>query len=61
MESIIKYGDDQDLIRQVKASPSSEVTTWVPVNRIAHILIQNGGLTFSEAMDLGLMKEKEGK
>ena len=55
MESIIKYGDDQDIIRQVKASPPSEVKTWVPVNEVAKILIQNGGLTFNEAMNFGLM------
>ena len=57
MESIIKYGDDQDIIRQVKASPPSEVKTWVPVNEVAKILIQNGGLTFNEAMNFGLMKQ----
>ena len=55
--SLVKYGQDLDIVRQVKTSPPSEVTTWVPVNEIAKILIQNGGLTFNEAMNFGLMKQ----
>ena len=54
--SLVKYGQDLDIIRQIKASPPSEVKTWVPVNEIAKILIQNGGLTFNAAMNFGLMK-----
>ena len=55
--SLVKYGQDLDIIRQIKASPPSEVQTWVPVNEIAKILIQHGGLTFNEAMNFGLMKQ----
>ena len=55
--SLVKYGQDLDIIRQINASPPSEVKTWVPVNEIAKLLIQNGGVTFNEAMNFGLMKQ----
>lgn len=57
-EVFVKYGDDQDLARMVKASPPGPVTTLVPVSDRVRQAIRKGELTFSDAISQGLMKNK---